>query len=105
AEFGGWLESAHSTPAAAFDAHFRLSAIHPFADGNGRTARLLMNLFLLRGGYPPVAVRPVDRAAYLARLETGSLEGDLEPFQTFMHERLAETLVEYLAALRQGAPS
>ena len=61
--FGAWLAGAPPTADAAFDAHFRLTAIHPFGDGNGRTARLLMNLLLLRGGYPPIAVRPEDRAA------------------------------------------
>jgi hypothetical protein len=63
-----------------------------------------MKLLLLRAGFPPVAVRPADRAAYLATLETASLEGDLAPFQTFMQERLTETLADYLAALRQGVP-
>ncbi len=58
---GAWLEQAAATPASAFEAHYRLAAIHPFSDGNGRTARLLMNLLLLRGGYPPIAVRPEDR--------------------------------------------
>jgi Fic family protein len=56
-EFGAWLSSA---PEGAFEGHFRLTTIHPFSDGNGRTARLLMNLVLIRGGYPPVAVRPED---------------------------------------------
>ena len=98
--FGRWLESAPSAPAAAFDAHFRLTAIHPFSDGNGRTARLLMNLLLLRAGYPPVAVRPEDRNTYLDVLERGSLANDLQPFQTFMHERLAATLDAYLVMLR-----
>ncbi len=60
-EFGSWLSVAPATPEGAFEAHFRLTAIHPFSDGNGRTARLLMNLMLIRGGYPPVAVRPEDR--------------------------------------------
>ena len=63
-EFGGQLAIANPEPAAAFDAHFRLAAIHPFADGNGCTARLLMNLLLLRGGYPPIAVRLEDRKRY-----------------------------------------
>ena len=58
ADFGPWLIDAARTPAVSFEAHFRLTAIHPFSDGNGRTARLLMNLLLLRGGYPPVAVWP-----------------------------------------------
>ena len=103
-EFGAWLSSAPSTPEGAFEGHFRLTAIHPFSDGNGRTARLLMNLMLIRGGYPPVAVRPEDRKTYLDALERGSLAGDLDPFQTFMHERLDATLGEYLSALGEVLP-
>src|SRR5271168_1041527 len=75
-EFGDWLGKAEPTPAASFDAHFRLVAIHPFSDGNRRTARLLMNLLLLRGGYPPVAVRPEDRKTYLDALEDASIRND-----------------------------
>ena len=101
AEFDTWLKAAPPDPPAAFEAHFRLTAIHPFADGNGRTARLLMNMMLIRGGYPPVAVRPQDRKTYLDALERGSLAEDLEPFQAFMHERLDATLGEYLSALRE----
>ena len=48
-DYGEWLAKAESDPATSFDAHFRLAAIHPFAHGNGRAARLLMNLLLLRG--------------------------------------------------------
>lgn len=95
---GGWLQDAPPTPASAFEAHFRLTAIHPFSDGNGRTARLLMNMLLIRGGYPPVAVRPEDRKPYLDSLERVSLTDDLVPYQTFMHERLDSTLGEYLSA-------
>jgi len=98
-EFGVWLEAAPLTPGAAFDAHFELTAIHPFSDGNGRTARLLMNLLLMRGGYMPVAVRPEDRKTYLDALEHGSLAEDRGPFQIFMHERLDATLRSYLNAL------
>lgn len=97
--FGAALGHAVSSPAAAFDAHFELVAIHPFADGNGRTARLLMNLLLLRAGYPPVPVRPEDRKRYLDVLEHASVREDLGPFQIFMHERLEATLMDYLAAL------
>ncbi len=100
-EFGVWLSSVPSTPADAFEAHFRLTAIHPFSDGNGRTARLLMNLMLMRGGYPPVAVRPEDRKPYLDALEHGSLSSDLQPFQSFMYERLDATLAEYLSAVEE----
>jgi Fic family protein len=101
AEFDTWLKAAPPDPPAAFEAHFRLTAIHPFADGNGRTARLLMNMMLIRGGYPPVAVRPQDRKTYLDALERGSLAEDLVPFQAFLHERLDATLGEYLSALRE----
>jgi Fic family protein len=103
-EFGAWLSSASSTPENAFEGHFRLTAIHPFSDGNGRTARLLMNLMLIRGGYSPVAVRPEDRKTYLDALERGSLADDLGPFRSFMHERLDVTLAEYLNALQEVRP-
>jgi Fic family protein len=102
-EMGGWLEAVGASPEAAVEAHWRLTAIHPFGDGNGRTARLLMNLLLVRAGYPPVAVRPEDRAAYLAALETGSTTGDLAPFRTLMMTRLADTLEVYVKLLKTGA--
>jgi Fic family protein len=103
-EYGESLANAGPEPAASFDAHFQLVAIHPFADGNGRTARLLMNLLLLRGGYPPIAVRPEHRKTYLDTLEHASMTEDMEPFQTFMHERLDATLAEYLSALNEALP-
>jgi Fic family protein len=103
-DFGTWLEQAPASPWHAFEAHYRLTAIHPFGDGNGRTARLLMNLLLIRGGYPPVAVRPEDRKAYLDALERASLADDLVPFQVLMHERLDTTLGEYLALLQEAQP-
>lgn len=98
--YGEWISHAIPEPAISFDAHYRLVAIHPFADGNGRTARLVMNVLLLRGGYPPVAVRPEDRKAYLDTLEHASVREDLTPSQTFMHQRLDVTLGEYLNALQ-----
>ena len=104
-QFGGWLTAITDGPASAFEAHFRLTAIHPFADGNGRTARLLMNLLLIRNGYPPVAVRPEDRIAYLEALERGSADDDLRPFQQFMQFLLDATLDAYLGLLRQALPS
>ncbi len=58
-----WLEAAPATSEAAFGAHWRLVAIHPSDDGNGRTGRLLMTLVLLRAGSPPVLIGPEERAA------------------------------------------
>lgn len=58
-----------------------------------------MNLPLLRGGHPPLAIRPEDRAAYLDCLEKASTRGDDLPYRRFMLARLDATLTEYLAAL------
>jgi len=103
-EFGAWLKTAPPDPASAIEAHYRLVSIHPFTDGNGRAARLLMSLMLIRGGYPPVAVRPEDRKTYLDSLERASLAEDLTPYRIFMHQRLDATLGEYLSALQEALP-
>lgn len=103
--FCGWLASRGDGPAAAFEAHLRLVGIHPFNDGNGRTARLLMNLILARSGYPPIAIRPEDRPAYLAALETAQRgEGDLA-FKNLLLARLDQTLDRYLDAARHAHES
>jgi len=96
ADLGVTLASMLSNPRSAFDAHYRLVSIHPFEDGNGRTARLLMNLILIRGGYPPIAVGPADRKEYLNALEEGQLTDDLSAFRSLMNKRLVETMTEYL---------
>lgn len=96
------LSKTELTPAAAFEAHFRFTSIHPFADGNGRTARLLMNLILVRGGYQPVAVRIKDRSEYLDGLEVASNDRNIKPFQTFMHQRLADTMTAYVGVLKEA---
>jgi Fic family protein len=103
-EFAAWLILAPPDPAMAFEAHFRLTAIHPFGDGNGRATRLLMNLLLIRGGYPPLAVRPEDRKAYLDSLERASLSGDAAPYQILLHWRLDATMEAYLSALQEALP-
>jgi Fic/DOC family len=69
-DFAQWLAAA-ATPETAFAAHRRLVEIHPFNDGNGRTARLLMNLVLLRDGYAPCARkigRPISAPCRTRRL-------------------------------------
>ena len=102
-DFGAWLRQAPNTPGTAFTAHRRMVDIHPFNDGNGRTARLLMNLVLIRGGYPPVAVRPEDRLAYIQALQEAQAGEGTERFDVLMYERLCATLDEYLSVLNEGS--
>ena len=101
-DFGAWLKAAPYTPDAAFTAHRRLVGIHPFNDGNGRTARLLMNLVLIRGGYPPIAVRPEDRLEYTRSLQDKQAGQGNERFNRLLYERLDATLGDYLDALQGG---
>jgi Fic family protein len=101
-DFARWLATAPDTPESAFAAHRRLVDIHPFNDGNGRVARLLMNLILLRGGCPPVTVRPEDRLRYIRALQDAQAGGDAGDFDRFLYERLDATLGEYIAALNEA---
>ena len=100
-----WLAGTAATPQTAFDAHRRLVDIHPFDDGNGRTARLLMNLILIRGCYPPVAVRPEDRPAYVGALQQAQAGKGTEAFDLLLYRRLDATLEEYLRASKQALSS
>ena len=103
-DFAGWLDSAPHTPDTAFTAHRRFVGIHPFNDGNGRTARLLMNLALIRGGYPPVAVRPEDRLEYIRSLQQEQARQGADNFNALLYRRLDATLEEYLSALQEALP-
>ena len=103
-DFSAWLADAADTPATAFMAHRRLVEIHPFNDGNGRTARLLMNLVLLRGRYPPVAVRPEDRLDYIRALQDAQAGRGPAAFDRLLYARLDTTLDTYLDALRTAQP-
>lgn len=104
-DFAKWLGAAPATPDSAFAAHRRLVGIHPFNDGNGRTARLVMNLVLIGGGYPPVAVRPEDRAAYLSALQQEQAGRGAGAFNRMLYERLDASLGESLSALKQALPA
>jgi Fic family protein len=101
-DFAAWLATAADTQETAFTAHRRLVEVHPFNDGNGRTARLLMNLILIRSGYPPLAVRPADRPAYMRALQEAQSGRGSESFNRLLYERLDATLNEYLSAAKQA---
>ncbi len=99
-DFGRWLASLEPSPEAAFDAHERLVTIHPFSDGNGRTARLLMNLLLLKAGYPPLVLLPEMRPAYHEALQAVQIGGRREVWHAFLVAQLARTMEELLERLR-----
>jgi cell filamentation protein, protein adenylyltransferase len=100
--FCRWLARARRNPATAFRAHRELVGIHPFNDGNGRTARLLMNLVLARAGYPPIAIRPEDRPAYIGALEIAQQGRGHAAFDELLFDRLDRTLDIYLGAAREA---
>lgn len=92
----GEAASLHPVERAA-EAHHRLVAIHPFLDGNGRTARLVMNLLLLREGYPPAIILRVNRRQYY-RVLAGSDGGKLAPLVNFVGRAVERSLTLYLEA-------
>ena len=101
-DFAAWMAAAPNAPDTAFTAHRRLVDIHPFNDGNGRTARLLMNLILIRSGHPPVAVRPEDRLEYIRSLQDEQAGQGTDSFNALFYKRLDATLGEYLSLLKEA---
>lgn len=98
ARFGRGIKSNLHPIEQAAKAHEELVNIHPFIDGNGRTARLLMNLVLLRAGYPIVAIPPIFRARYIEATRAGN-KGDSAPFLKLLTEVSCQSLRDYLRQL------
>jgi fido (protein-threonine AMPylation protein) len=71
--------------------HWMFGYVHPFPDGNGRVARLLMNSLLVASGHPWTVILVEDRAQYLEALEAASVAGDARPFARFVAGQMARS--------------
>ena len=92
-----WLTTTKDQPVkVAAEAHYRLVTIHPFVDGNGRTARLVMNLVLLKAGYPAAIIRKEERLKYLNSLEKAQLGGSGDDYYQLIYAAVNRSLDLYL---------
>ena len=95
-------EKVHPVLIAAY-LHEVLVRIHPFKDGNGRTSRLLMNLYLLRNGYTLVNLKGSDEARRMYYDALEKSHSDPVPFQKLVAEAEISSLRSYLSVLGCGA--
>ncbi len=79
--------------------HLEFEGIHPFIDGNGRTGRLILNLELIRGGFPPINVKFTDRKRYYDAFDAYYRDGDAGKMMDLIAEYVDKRLDEYLAVL------
>lgn len=94
--------------------HAEFVKIHPFQDGNGRTARLIMNYHLMANDFPPTSIKLQNREAYFSALEEYAIQENLAPFDTLLRENMEREMDAFftmyaqhidLAELRQTYPT
>ena len=101
-----WYESSteiHPVERAA-RVHADFVKIHPFVDGNGRTSRLLMNLELMKAGFPPSVLSVEKRLDYYRALDRAHVAGDYAPFLSLMEDMVEESFEPYWFALGIDPP-
>lgn len=80
--------------------HIGFESIHPFIDGNGRTGRLLVNLELMKAGYPPIDIKFTDRISYYNAFDTYHTKHDLSAMEKIFAGYVNERLDAYLQMLQ-----
>lgn len=82
--------------------HLRFESIHPFIDGNGRTGRLLVNLELMKLGYPPIDIKFTDRNAYYNAFDSYSDKGTPKAMVKLFAKYLVERLKRYIETVKMA---
>lgn len=87
----------------SFEAHYRLVTIHPWADGNGRMSRLLMNFIQFEFGALPVKVQKEAKSEYIQSLQVARDSDDMEPFIQFMLSHHTSNLQQEIATYKRSS--
>lgn len=105
-DFFGWLTTIQNENPVkiASDAHYKFVSIHPFVDGNGRCARLLMNFILAIYRYPMAVIKNEERSKYLASLEKAQTKHDLNDFCQIIYQAVDNSLNSYIRLHKSGNP-
>ncbi|MCM3761097.1 Fic family protein [Alkalihalobacillus oceani] len=79
--------------------HAIFVGIHPFIDGNGRTSRLLLNLELMKDGFPPIVIKVENRLAYYEALDKAHTQKEYDDFIKLVTIEVEDSLNLYLSAI------
>jgi Fic family protein len=101
AEIGAVNSESERFPEDLARLHARFEQIHPFLDGNGRTGRLILNLILIRSGYPPAIIYKRDRRKYLRALERSD-QGDHGPLGELLARAVLDNLHRFIVPAIAG---
>lgn len=86
----------------SFDAHYELVTIHPWADGNGRMSRLVMNHLQFEYGLVPTKINKDDKAEYIQALVTSREQDTMDPFREFMLQEHIKNLQQEISTFKEA---